>query len=105
MCVCVCVCVYEYCCLVAQSCMTLCDSMDCSMPGFPVLHHLPELAQTLSIELVMASNHLVLCCLLLLLLQLFPVSGSFLLSQLFASGGQSIGDLASASVLLINIKD
>ena len=30
---------------VAQSCLTLCDSMDCSMPGFPVLHHLLELAQ------------------------------------------------------------
>ena len=28
-----------------QSCLTLCDPMDCSMPGFPVLHHLPELAQ------------------------------------------------------------
>ena len=31
---------------VTQSYPTLCDSMDCSMPGFPVLHHLPELAQT-----------------------------------------------------------
>ena len=31
---------------VAQSCPTLCDPMDCSMPGFPVLHHLLELAQT-----------------------------------------------------------
>ena len=30
----------------AQSCLTLCDPMDCSMPDFPVLHHLPELAQT-----------------------------------------------------------
>ena len=34
------------CCSVAQLCPTLCDPMDCSMPGFPVLHHLPELAQT-----------------------------------------------------------
>ena len=34
------------CCSVAQSCPTLCNPMDCSMPGFPVLHHLPELAQT-----------------------------------------------------------
>ena len=33
------------CCSVAQSCLTLCDSMDCSTPGFPVHHHLPELAQ------------------------------------------------------------
>ena len=31
---------------VAQSCPTLCDPMDCSTPGFPVLHHLSELAQT-----------------------------------------------------------
>ena len=34
------------CCLVAQLCPTLCDPMDCSMPGLPVLHHLPEFAQT-----------------------------------------------------------
>ena len=32
---------------VAHLCLTLCDSMDCSMPGFPVLHHLPEFDQTL----------------------------------------------------------
>ena len=31
---------------VAQSCPTLCNPMDCSTPGFPVLHYLPELAQT-----------------------------------------------------------
>ena len=31
---------------VAQSCLTLCDPMDCSMPGLPVHHQLPELAQT-----------------------------------------------------------
>ena len=31
---------------VAQSCLTLCDPMDYSMPGFPVLHQLPELTQT-----------------------------------------------------------
>ena len=34
------------CCSVAKWCPTLCDPMDCSMPGFPVRHHLPELAQT-----------------------------------------------------------
>ena len=38
---------YFYCyCSVAQSCPTLCNPMDCSTPGFPVLHYLPELAQT-----------------------------------------------------------
>ena len=34
------------CCSVTQLCLTLCDHMDCSMPGFPVLHHLLELAET-----------------------------------------------------------
>ena len=34
------------CCSVAKLCLTLCDPMDCSPPSFPVLHHLPELAQT-----------------------------------------------------------
>ena len=33
------------CCSVTKSCLTLCDPMDCSMPGFPVPHHLPEFAQ------------------------------------------------------------
>ena len=40
---------YYYCCYccysVSQSCQTLCDPMDCSTPGSPVLHYLPELAQ------------------------------------------------------------
>ena len=51
----------------------------------------------------MPSNHLVLCHPLLLHLQAFPASGSFPISQLFVSGGQSIG--ASASVLPMNIQD
>ena len=34
------------CCSVTQLCLTLCEPMDCSTPGFPVLHHLPEFAQT-----------------------------------------------------------
>ena len=34
------------CCSVTKSCPTLCDPMNCSMPGFPVLHHFPEFAQT-----------------------------------------------------------
>ena len=47
----------------------------------------------------MPSNHLILCCPLLLLPQSFPASGSFQMSQLFASGRQSIGVSASASDL------
>ena len=48
------------CCSVAQLCLTLWDPKDCSTPGFPVLHHLAEFAQTHSIQLVMPSNHIIL---------------------------------------------
>ena len=57
---------------VAQSCPTLCDPMDCSMPGLSVHHQLPEfMPKLMSIELVMPSNHLIFCCPLLLPL-VFP---------------------------------
>ena len=36
----------DYCCSVTKSCLTLCDPMNCSTPGFPVHHLLPEFAQT-----------------------------------------------------------
>ena len=52
---------------VAQSCPTLCDPTDCSMPGFPVLHQLLELTQTHVHQSVIPSNHLILCCCPLLL--------------------------------------
>ena len=51
------------------------------------------------------SNHLTLCNLLILLPSIFPASGSFSMSQLFASGGQNIGVSASSSVLPMNIQD
>ena len=85
---------------VAQSWLTLCDPVDCSMPGFPVHHQL----KLMSIELVMSSNHLIPCPLSSCLLS-FPASGCFAMSQFFTSGGQSIGASASASVLLVNIQD
>ena len=46
--------------------------MDCSTPGFPVLHCLPGLLKLMSIELVMPSNYLILCPRLLLLPSIFP---------------------------------
>ena len=64
-----------------------------------------SLLKLLSIESVMPSNHLVLCYPRLLLLSVFPASGSFQMSQLFASGDQSIGASASTSVLPMNIQD
>ena len=57
---------------VTQSCSPLCNSMDCSTSGLPVHHQLPELSQLMSIASVMASNHLILCCPLLLLPSIFP---------------------------------
>ena len=46
---------------VTQSCLTLCDPMDCSTLGFPVHHQLLELLKLMSIESVMPSNHVILC--------------------------------------------
>ena len=58
--------------LVVESCLTLCNPMDYSMPRFPVLHHLPEFAQTMPTESVMLSNHLILYHSLFLLPSIFP---------------------------------
>ena len=57
---------------VAQSCLTLCDPMDCSTPALPVHHQLPELTQTYAQVSVMPSSHLILCCPLILLPTITP---------------------------------
>ena len=59
---------------VAQLCPTLCDPMDCIMPGFPVHHQSPSgsLFKLMSIESVMPSNHLILCHPILLRPSVFP---------------------------------
>ena len=64
-----------------------------------------SLPKLMSIELVMPSKHLILCCPLLLLPSIFHSIRSFQMSQIFTSGGQSIGVSASASVLPMNIQD
>ena len=51
---------------VIQSCVTLCYPMDCSTPGLPVRQQLLDLLKLMSIELVIPSNHLILCCPLVL---------------------------------------
>ena len=90
---------------VAQSYLTLCDPMNHSTPGLPVHHQLPQSTQThvhqvgdaiqpshpLSSPSPPALN--------------LSASGSFQMSQLFASDGQSIGVLASKSVLPMNTQD
>ena len=78
---------------VTQSCLTLCNSMNRSTPGLPVHHQLPEFTQTHVHwvgDAIQPSHPL---CPLLLLPSIFPASGSFQMSQLFASDGQSIGQL------------
>ena len=96
--------VFICCFSVAQPCLTFCDLLDYSMPGFPILHHLVEFAQTLFSQwcypTISSSVAPFSSC-----PQSFPASGSFPMSLLFASGGQGIGVSASASVLPMNIQD
>ena len=87
---------------VTQSCPTLCDALDCSMPGFSVHHQLPELTQTHVPRVRDAIQPSVIA---FFCLQSFPASGSFPMSQFFTSDGQSIGVSALASVLPVNIPD
>ena len=53
-------------------CLTLCDPMDCSTPGFPAISNSRSLLKLMSIELVMPSSHLILCHPLLLPPSIFP---------------------------------
>ena len=90
---------------VTQSCPTLYNAMDGSMTGLPVHHNSQSLLKLMSIEswchptisssVVPFSSHLL----------SFPVSGSFQMSQLFTSGGRSIGVSALTSVIPMNIQD
>ena len=64
-----------------------------------------SIPKPMSIELVMPSNHFILCRPLLLLPSIFPSIRVFPVSQLFASGGQRIGVSASTSVLPMNTQD
>ena len=79
---------------VTQSWPTLCDPMDCSMPGLPVHHQFPEFTQTHVHWVGDAIKDLILCC-TLLPPSIFPSIRVFAMSQLFTSRGQSIGVSAS----------
>ena len=85
----------------AQSCLTLCDPINCSTPGLPVHHQLLGFTQA-HVHWVgdaIQPSHPVIpfsCP------QSFPASGSFQMSQLFVLGGQSTGVSASKSVLPMN---
>ena len=69
-----------------------------------VSHYFHSLLKIMSLELLMPSNHLILCC-PLLLPSIFPSIRVFSVSQFFTSGGQSIGVSASASVHPMDIQD
>ena len=88
--------------LVSQSCPTLCDPMNCSTPGLPVYHQLPEFTQT---HVYRVSDAIQPSHPRLSPFQSLPASESFPMSQLFAWGGQSTGVSASASVLPMNTQD
>ena len=81
------------------SCVWLSDPKDCCTPHFPVLYHVPELAQS-HVHWVgdaIQPSHPLLSP--LFLPSMFPSIRVFSKSRLFASGGQSVGASASASVL------
>ena len=90
---------------VAQSCLTLCDPMNCTCQASLSITSSQSLPKLMSIESVMPSSYLILCHSFSYCPQSFPASESFSMSRLFTSGGQSIGASASASVLPVNIQD
>jgi len=92
---------------VAQSCLTLCNPMDSSKPGFPVHHQLPELTQTHvhPVGDAIQPSHPSSVIHFASRLQSFRASGSFPMRHFFTSGGQSTGVSASASVLPMNTQD
>ena len=91
---------------VAQSCLTLCDPMNHTTPGLPVRYQLPDSTQTHvhQVSDAIQPSHPLLSP-SPPALNTFPASGSFQMSHLFASGGQSIGVSASTSVLPMNTQD
>ena len=102
------------CAVCQQSCeivLLLVQSLSCVwLFAIPCQASLPftvswSLLKLMSVQPVMSSNHLILCHPLLSCLQSFPASGSFPMSQFFASGSQNIGVSASTSVLPMNTQD
>ena len=93
------------CCSVAKSCSTLCNPMETAAHQASLSFTISwSLCKFMSIEPVMLSNHLILCCPLLLLPSIFPSIRVFSpVSRLFVSGRKSTG--ATVSVLPMNIQD
>ena len=79
--------------------------MECSMPGLPVHHQLPEVTQARPLNLWCHPSISSFAIPFSPCPQSFPVSAWFQMSQLFVSGGQSIGVSPSTSVLPMNSQD
>ena len=93
-------------CSVIQSCLNLCDLMDCRTPGFPWSSLSPRTwSNSCPLSLWCHSTISASVIPLFSCLQSFPASGSFRMTRFFTSGSQSIGASALASVLPMNIKD
>ena len=90
---------------VAQSCPTLFDPMDCSTPGLPVHHQSWSSLKLMSTESVMPSNHLILCCPLLLLPSIFPSIRVFSNESVLPIRWPKYWTFTSASVLPVNMQD
>ena len=65
------------CCSITKSCLTLCEPINCSLLGFPVLTTSQSLLKLMCVESVMPSNHLIFFCPLLLLPSIFPIIRTF----------------------------
>ena len=90
---------------VAQSCLTLCNPMDYSMPGFPVPHQLQSLLKLMSIASVMPSNHLILCRPLLHPPSIFPSIGVSPNESVLCIRWPKYWSFAWKSVFAMNIQD
>ena len=90
---------------VAQSCLTLCNPMNRSTPGLPSNTSSQRLPKFMSIELVMPSNHLILCRPFLLLPSIFPSIRVFSNESALHVRWPNIGVSASTSVLPMNTQD
>ena len=80
------------------------DSLDCSIPGLPVPHHLPNLPKSMSTASVKAFRHLILWCPLLLLPSIFPSIRDFSNESAFCISWQNTGVSTSASILPMSIQ-
>ena len=94
---------FLFCCSISPSCPTLCDPMGCSTPGSSILHYLLSLLKLMSIESVMPSSHLILCC-PLLLPSIFPSITIFSSASVLRIRWSKYGASASTSVLPMNIQ-